>query len=260
MDSLELYELRENALFYVQEKNKELKKNYPDFEIIENLEYDWWLEYYEDHKTPFIDILYYPFLFKETSVYIDIEQYTQALNQVLRTFILRIKEDETFSEDFSKKIYENELLNPEFQIFIDKIQSLKKDKTLKELYQDIIFNESINYINKEDILELFQELSKIDLMIDLHNKKYFKLNLDITLEEFKSFQFDEGGISFQDNPAGPKKVQQFYLKNYRKIQGIIAKFNIIPIKGSPLKMNINKIFFYVDKVIFLPQFLVLFKG
>ncbi len=257
----ELYQLREAALFFVQEKNKALKNKYTGFEVVQNLDYDWWLEYYDIHKTPFVDIMYYPFIFKDNFVYIDTEQYTAALNQVLRTYVLRIKTDGTFSEAFSQEIYKNESNNPEFQIFIDKILALRKDQTLMELYQEIVFNEGINYIKKEDILELFKALSKIGLMQDL-DKDYFKLNFEMSPDEFNSFQFGTGTYDkFNDTEVGLKKAQMFYLKNYKKIQSLGTKFNIIPEKGSTLKMNINKIFFSVDnQVSFLPQFLLLFRG
>lgn len=259
---LDIKELRTLALEFVQKKNIVLQNKYTEFQIVQDLEYSWWLEYYQNTGTPFIDIMYYPFIFQEDNIYIDIKQYTDALNQVLRTYVIRIKDD-GFAENFSKELFNFEIDNKDFKLFIDNLLELKKNLTFKEIYQKIVFNESIIYITELEVLNLFKELSRIGLVTDLHNDQYFKLKMNLTVDEFKVFQFNENidldTNSFKESSLGSKKIQMFYLKNYRKILNLNS-INIIPPKDSGIKMNINKIFFYVNKeVVFLPQFLI-FKG
>lgn len=231
---------------YLSDQDKKLLNEYPNYEIIDyrfNLKYQ--DDFFNKFNIYFPDMIAYPFLFKNNNIFISKKYYTITLNYLFRTFILRVN-DNKFSDPFSEKIFQNHIPNKDFKKFWEKLLSTNANLSgIEQRFKKIIFNNEINYIANNDVTLLFDKLEEEKLLYKVTDDLY-KLNFNITKADYLNFKFDKTSPNVRKN----------YFKIYPRL--ISGKFNIIfPSKS----FDITKIFFwYENKFIFIPQFLVFYKG
>jgi len=268
--SLEVYsEIKKKVIDYISNKNEELQKRYLDADIIDDKSFLWEDEYYIKYKVPFIDVLHYPFVFKNNKTYIDIPSYTSSLNYVFRTYAIRI-EDGTFSDQFSADIYMNEIYVPAFQKFMKEINSRKKEiqknfseekrnsiEYYNEIYNRIIFDDSLIYFKEEEIFELFVNLKTLDI-VKSQEDFLFELNFSLDIDGFKEIILNIKNKDRSFSKEDLKKINSFARKFINKWKP--SAVSILPYRNRYINFENERVFVIVNnEVVFDPQFL-LFKG
>lgn len=224
------------------------------FDIISqnDCHYNFELNYYNKHNIYFIDKFYYPYVFLDNKIFVNLESFTRTINYIYKCSI--IKYNTSMPTKFEEFILNN---NPLFKQYI--IDRLKiKELAIDKIYTNFIFSNNDNFFELQDIKDLFYNIYSLNLInySSEYNMYYLKANL--TKDEFINHLFNNQTKVYSDQV---NLSVEYFDNHFDSILKINSKLNIIPnIKSKTIIkyiFDITKIFLNIgNQTFFVPQYLL----